>query len=232
MQEVPSIKGPTLEPKQKGNGAKPSLTISSISHRLMWSALIFPFLSGCLGTPYPFGTIVRNERQPAITSISIQKFKNKTGEAGLERRLVDALVHEFEQDRRFSYTSDESKADGILMGTIRQFEETAIKQHKDVNLVENRLSIIAELKFVNRARKQVLWEDELLERRSTFVGDLKCSSEAEELAKNELFQRFAKDIVRRTLEKLEKETRPASRKVNDDSLPANPPPEYPSTAPF
>lgn len=198
----------------------------------MWGALVLPLLSGCLGTPYPFGSLVRSDPPRAdINKISVQIFKNKTGATGLERRLSDAIVHEFEQDRRLSYTSDESKADGILMGTIGQFNETEVKQHKDVNLSEYRLSIVVNLQFTDRSKNKVIWEEGLLERRSTFVGDIKGSSEAEELAKNEIIHRFAKDIVRLTMEKLEKKFRPVPSKAND-SLPANPPPEYPSTAPF
>lgn len=167
-----------------------------------------------------------------MKTISVRAFTNKTQEKGIERRLSSAVNNQFVSDRRVSFTSDESESDGVLVGTIKRFEETVLKHHEDANLSEFRLLIVMDLKFFDRTKKQFVWEEPMLERRFTYVGEIKPGGQASEQARNELCDRFAMDIIRQVMEKLGVEKRPVARPTEKNDLPANLPPEYPSTAPF
>lgn len=182
--------------------------------------------------PYPFSQIKRSEQQADIKTVSVRAFTNRTQEKDLEKKLSSAVSDQLVRDRRVSYTGDEADSDGVIVGTIKRFEETVLKHHEDANLSEFRLLIAMDLKFFDRTKKKFIWEEPMLERRFTYVGEIKPGGQASEQARNELCDRFAVDIVRQVMEKLGVEKRPVARPAVKDELPANPPPEYPSTAPF
>ena len=182
--------------------------------------------------PYPFSQIKKSEQSADVKNVTVRAFTNKTQEKNLEKKLWSAVTDQLIRDRRISYASDEAESDGVIVGTIKRFEETELKHHEDANLSEFRLSIAMDLKFYDRAKKQFVWEEPMLERRFTYVGESKPGGQASEQARNELCDRFALDIVRQVMERLGKEKRPEARPVERNDLPANPPPEYPSTAPF
>jgi hypothetical protein len=143
-----------------------------------------------------------------------------------------ATTDEFIRDGRIAYVSSEDKADGVVVGTIKQYRETALNH--DVNLVpiEYQLWVIMELKFLDRTTNQYLWVEPYLEQKLRYFTETEPGGLTPEEAREQLWERFANDIVRRTVEGFGTVTSSSPRAVPQAPAPENPPPEYPATAPY
>lgn len=197
-----------------------------------FAAASLPFLlSACGGlrTDYVPPAIII---PPHIKSIAVRPFENETSQPGIGNKLWLATTDEFIRDGRIAYVGDEKKADGIVIGTIKQYKETELSH--DVNLVplEYQLWIIMDLKFLDRANNQLLWEEPNLEQKLRYFVETEPGGKTVEQAREELWERFANDIVRRTIEGFGTVTGASPRAVPQEPVPQNPPPDYPSTVPY
>lgn len=135
-----------------------------------------------------------------IKTIAIRRFENTTSLVDSGNKLWLATVDRFIRDGRISYVDDESKADGVIIGTIKYYQKISVSQ--DVNFVtsEYRLWMIMDLKFLDREKKQYLWEEPNLEQKFTYFSETQPGGKTDEQAKEELWRLFADDAVRRTLD--------------------------------
>src|SRR5688572_10169626 len=110
--------------------------------------LIGFFISGCGGvkSEYVAPNIII---PPHIKAISVRAFENQTSQPDIGNKLWLATTDEFIRDGRIRYTDDENKADGVVVGIVRQYVESPLSF--DVNLVprEYQLWIIMDLKFLD-----------------------------------------------------------------------------------
>ncbi len=202
---------------------------------LTLSGVIPLLLSGCGGvqSEYVAPSVIL---PPNIKAISVKPFENETSQTGIGNKLWLATTDEFIRDGRIAYVDNEAKADGVVVGTIKQYVETAISH--DANLVprEYQLRIIMDLKFLDRAKNQYLWEEPLLEQKLRYFTETEPGGKTVEEAREELWTRFANDIVRRTIDGFGSVTGASPRSVprSGSAIPTseNPPPQYPSTAPY
>src|ERR1043166_4973123 len=83
------------------------------------------FLSGCnsMQSEYTPPSIII---PPNIKSIAVKPFENETSQPGIGNKLWLATTDEFIRDGRIAYNDDEKKADGVVVGTIKQYRETAL----------------------------------------------------------------------------------------------------------
>ncbi len=171
---------------------------------------------------------------PHIKSIAVRPFENQTSQPGIESKLRLATVDEFIRDGRIRYSDDESKADGVIVGTIKQYRETELTHDQNLVPLEYQMWVVMDLKFLDRVNNQYLWEEPLLEQKLRYFTETAPNGggKTTEQAREELWVRFSNDIVRRTIEGFGTVTSSSPRAVPKDPLPDNPPPKYPSTAPF
>ncbi len=198
---------------------------------LIGALALLPFLGGCGGvsSEYVPQQIIL---PPNIKSIAVRPFENTTSEPEIGNRLWLAVTDEFIRDGRIAYVDAESKADGIVVGTIKQFVETELSH--DVNLVaqEYQLWIIMDLKFLDRDKNQYLWEEPLLEEKLRYFTVTAPGGKTKEEAKEELWSRFAQDVVRRTIEGFGSVTSVSPKSVPQEAIPTPPAPEIPPTNPY
>lgn len=169
---------------------------------------------------------------PNIKSIAVRPFENETSQPSIGNKLWLATTDEFIRDGRIAYSDDEKKADGVVVGTIRQYRETALSYDTNLVPLEYQLWIIMDLKFLDTKNNQYLWHEPYLEQKLRYFAETAPGGQTVEEAREDLWARFANDIVRRTIEGFGSVTSSSPRGVPKDPLPENPPPAYPSTAPF
>lgn len=167
-----------------------------------------------------------------IKKISVRPFDNTTSQPAIGNKLWLAVTEEFIRDGRLSFVDDENKADGVVVGTITKYTESELSH--DVNLVprEYQLWVIMNLKFLDRSNNQYLWEEPNIEQKLRYFVETEPGGKTTEEAREELWDRFAKDITRRTIEGFGSVTGSSPRAVPREPLPTNPPPDYPSTSPY
>jgi hypothetical protein len=196
------------------------------------AALAFQ-LTGCGGTQseYVPPSIIL---PPHIKSIAVKPFENETSQPGISNKLWLATTDEFIRDGRIAYSNDENKADGVVVGTIKQYRETELSHDANLVPLEYQLWIVMDLKFLDKTNNQYLWEEPLLEQKLRYFTETQPGGKTVEEAREELWDRFATDIVRRTVEGFGTVTSSSPRAVPKEQAPTsdNPPPAYPSTAPY
>ena len=160
---------------------------------------------------------------PYIKTIAVRPFANTTSEPDIGNKLWLATTQEFIRDGRIKYNDDENKADGVVVGTIKQFVETELSH--DVNLValEYQIWVVMDLKFLDRLNNQYLWEEPLIEEKFRYFTETAPGGMTKEQAKTQLWDRFATDIIRRTIEGYGSVT-----SASPKSIPKTPPPEQPA----
>jgi hypothetical protein len=173
---------------------------------------------------------------PNIKSIAVRPFENETSQPAINNKLWLATTDEFIRDGRIAYTDKEANADGVVVGTIRQYRETALSYDTNLVPLEYQLWIIMDLKFLDVKNNQYLWHEPYIEQKLRYFAETAPGGETVEQAREELWQRFANDIVRRTIEGFGSVTSSSPKSVPKDTMkeqtPDNPPPQYPSTAPY
>ncbi len=188
-------------------------------------------LTGCGGTQseYVPPAIIL---PPHIKSIGVKPFENETSQPAINNKLWLATTDEFIRDGRIAYENDANKADGVVVGTIKQYRETELNHDANLVPIEYQLWIVMELKFLDKSNNQYLWEEPLLEQKLRYFTETQPGGKTVEEAREELWDRFANDIVRRTVEGFGSVTSSSPRAVPKNDNPDNPPPAYPSTAPY
>ncbi|MCB4756681.1 MAG: LPS assembly lipoprotein LptE [Elusimicrobia bacterium] len=169
---------------------------------------------------------------PYIKTIAVRPFANTTSEPDVGNKLWLTTTQEFIRDGRIQYIDDENKADGVIVGTLKQFVETELSH--DVNLValEYQLWVIMDLKFLDRVNNQYLWEEPGLEQKFRYFTETAPGGMTKEDAKTELWDRFAQDIVRRTIEGFGSVMSVSPRSIPQKPIPEPPPPSLPTTNPY
>lgn len=191
---------------------------------------IFLSLTGC-GTQadyVPQSIII----PPHIKTIAVRPFANETSQAVIGNKLWLATTDEFIRDGRIRYMDDEKKADGVVVGSIKQYRETELSHDANLVPLEYQLWVVMDLKFLDVKNNQYLWEEPAIEQKLRYFAETSPGGKTTEEAREELWDRFASDIVRRTVEGFGTVTSASPRAVPKDPLPENPPAEYPSTAPY
>ncbi|MCG3203840.1 MAG: hypothetical protein KCHDKBKB_00516 [Elusimicrobia bacterium] len=203
-----------------------------LNFALYFSVLFAMFpLTGCggLSSEYIPPSIIL---PPHIKSIAVKPFENQTQQSAIGNKLWLATTDEFIRDGRIAYTDDQNKADGIVEGIITQYRETELSHDANLVPLEYQVWIVMNLKFLDKHNNQYLWEEPLLEQKLRYFTETQPGGKTVEEAREELWDRFSVDIVRRTVEGFGVVTGASPKAVPKDQTPDNPVPVYQSPAPY
>ena len=109
---------------------------------LLFSACGYQFVGG---GSFPSG----------ITSISIEMFKNRTSETGVESIITNDLIYELTRHEQVVVTGSD-KADAILTGVIKSISERTISHTGKYTSNERRVEVKVDLKLTGQSGG-VIW---------------------------------------------------------------------------
>jgi hypothetical protein len=96
---------------------------------------------------------------PAIRTVFVDVFANRTSEAYAENIFRTAFISRFVQDGRFKLAASRGEADAVLRGTVKNLQTYPLA-YKAGNLsAEDRLTVALGLSFEERASGRILWSD-------------------------------------------------------------------------
>jgi outer membrane lipopolysaccharide assembly protein LptE/RlpB len=90
-----------------------------------------------------------------ITSISIEMFKNRTAETGVETIITNDLIYEFTRHEQVVVTGSD-KADAILTGVVQSISERTISHTGDYTSNERRVELKIDLQLTDKSGG-VIW---------------------------------------------------------------------------
>jgi len=172
-----------------------------------------------------------------IKKIAVRPFVNKTQFFGLEEKLWLAVTNEFIQDGRIAYTPKESDADGVVVGEIARYLLQPVSYDQNLVVREYKLTVLVNLKFIDRVTNTLLWEEPRMQEDFQFFVETQPGGLSEEEARLRIWDLFARDIVKRTIEGFGTVTGTSPRKIEEDKpsqAPTSPqePPSYPGPRPY
>jgi len=159
---------------------------------------------------------------PHIRKIAVRPFLNKTQFFGLEDKLMLVVQDEFIQDGRYAYVPSEEEADGVLVGEISRYILQPGSYDENHVIQEYDLWILINIKFTDRVKDQTIWEEPRMSQRIRYFVPTLPGGLTDDEARQELWDLFARDIVRRTLEGFGSVTGESKKKVSENAPPSFP----------
>lgn len=96
---------------------------------------------------------------PAIRTIFVDVFTNKTSEAHVENIFRTAFINRFVQSGRFKLGGSSGEADAVCRGTILSLQASPLAYKASNLAAEERLTITLEISFEERESGRVIWSD-------------------------------------------------------------------------
>jgi hypothetical protein len=131
-----------------------------IDLRLMSVVLLILLLSGC---GYSFSGMSKSA-YPAIQTVFVDTFTNRTSEANLDIIVRAAFSNEIVQNGHFKLASSRGEADAIFRGTILSLQIAPLAYKAGSLSAEDRITVTLELFFEERVSGRALWSN------GSFIG--------------------------------------------------------------
>lgn len=189
---------------------------------------LLPALMGCAANEYYAGPAP--QVMPAhVRKVSVRPIVRRVDTPGhnilgwedkLRLRIQDELI----RDGRFNYVNDEKQSDGVIFGEITRLLFEPLNYDSNNVVQEIKLWVVMDIGFLDRVQDKVLWEEPNLEQEFLYFVSTKRGGFTDEEARDQLWDRFARDIVKRVVEGFGSVTGSSERKISA------PPPSGP-TAP-
>jgi hypothetical protein len=153
-------------------------------------ALLLVALAGC---PYGFSSSLLPGH---IKSVSVPLFENRTDRGQLSTALADSLTEAFIDNHTLKVVGEKA-ADSQLEGTIVEYRRTPFTVGADEQVLEYRVEIVLEIRFVDLRKNSILWEKERMGQWDTYSF---VNGETEELGIGRVLTKLVKDILNGTIE--------------------------------
>ena len=113
---------------------------------------ILLLLSGC--SFYTFNP----KGKSTISSISVERFANRTGEYGLEDRMTDQIIDALISDGSMKVVPSEN-AEALLVGTLTRYDRQPFDPTIDDQVESYSVTMYFEIKLINSADNTEIWSD-------------------------------------------------------------------------
>jgi outer membrane lipopolysaccharide assembly protein LptE/RlpB len=144
-----------------------------------------------------------NFLDPAVHSIAVPAFVNRTTRVELEQRVTQAVAEEFVSRGRLRLVTDPKQADVILHGSIDSFGIFPVGFNPQGRATQYQISITAKIELVDhRAEDKVLWKNDQYRFTENYQVDVTNTDafDQESRAIREIAVRFAETLVTNLLE--------------------------------
>lgn len=150
-----------------------------------------------------------------ISKIAVRPFVNKTSKFGLEDKLTLRVIDEFLADGTYPVVQ-ENAADGVIVGEITRYILTPIQYDENLIPTAYKLLILLDLKFLDRKKNQFLWVERNFEGIQTYASSLVPGGLTEIQAQEAIWDIFARDIVKRTIDGFGESSGGSNRRYEPD----------------
>ena len=157
-----------------------------------------------------------------VRRIALHPILNKTGQFGLEDKLMLAVRDEFLRDGRYPLVP-EPEADGVVWTTISRYLNTPIQYDSNLVPTAYKLRILTDLQFVDRKKPdQALWVEKNIDEVFTYSAPTLAGGLTEEQAREQIWNTLAKDIVKRVIDGFGTVTGTSRRIIQGDAPSTDP----------
>lgn len=120
---------------------------------MTWALCVLAITGGCGYRFYGGGDGV----DPAIRTVYVAPFANKTAEADIETAFRNAFIREFIRGARFRVVADRDEADAVLTGAINSLLTDAVAYNQAGFAMQQRMTVSLSLTFTDSKGGRILW---------------------------------------------------------------------------
>ena len=162
----------------------------SVKKRYAWVIILLGSLLSACGYQFTGG----GNLPSGITSISIEMFKNRTAETGVETIITNDLIYEFTRHEQVVVTGSD-KADAILTGVIQSISERTISRTGKYTSNERRVEAKVDLKLTGRSGR-VIWSSKSVSENEAYkvMSDKQSTERNKRDAIKKLSKRLSENI--------------------------------------
>ena len=96
---------------------------------------------------------------PAIRTVFVDVFANRTSEAYAENIFRTGFINRFVQEGRFKLAKSRGEADAVFRGTVKNLISYPLAYKEGNFSAEDRLAVTLELSFEERQSGRILWSE-------------------------------------------------------------------------
>ena len=136
-----------------------------------------------------------------VQKVYIRPVVNNTNQYGLEDKFTKSIIDEFMQDGRLSIVSTEEEADGVLVCEIKRYVLQPLTYDANMVTEQYKLWILINAYFVDKHENVTLWIEPNMEGIQIYADSVKVGfgGMTEEQAREQIWEKLSRDIVKRTL---------------------------------
>ncbi|GAB1401541.1 hypothetical protein MASR1M68_04520 [Elusimicrobiota bacterium] len=152
-----------------------------------------------------------------IKKVYVRPVVNNTNQYGLEDKLTKAIIDEFMSDGRLSLMSNENEADGVLVCEIKRYVLQPLTYDANMVTEQYKLWILVNAYFIDKHENITLWVEPNMEGIQIYADAVKVGfgGMTEEQARENIYIKLSRDIVRRTVSGFGSASGISERKVQD-----------------
>ncbi|MGD9105199.1 MAG: LptE family protein [Desulfobacterales bacterium] len=158
-----------------------------VKKKFTWAIIISGLLFSACGYQFSGGGSLPS----GITSVSIEMFKNRTAETGVETIITNDLIYEFTRHEQVVVTGSD-KADAILTGVIRSISERTISHTGEYTSSERRVEVKVDLKLTGRSGR-VIWSSKSVSEDEAYT--VRSQKQSTERKKREAIKTLSKRLA-------------------------------------
>jgi len=180
--------------------------------KLLLAAAGAALFAGCAESPdviyRPYPQILPQH----VKKLAVRPFVNKTEQFGLEDKLNLRVSDEFQKEGTCAVTP-EADADAVIAGEIRRYILTPIQYDAAMVSSAYKLDVLLGVKLYDKQTNFYLWEEPALEAIQVYSASTLPGGMTEEQAREAIWEKMAKDIVKRTIEGFGSVSSTSSRRI-------------------
>ena len=152
-----------------------------------------------------------------IKKVYVRPIVNNTNQYGLEDKFTKAILDEFMRDGRLTIVTDESEADGVVVCEIKRYVLQPLTYDANMVTEQYKLWILINVYFIDTHENITLWAEPNMEGIQIYADAVKVGfgGMTEETARENIREKLARDLVKRTVKGFGNAGGISERKVQD-----------------
>ena len=161
-----------------------------VKKKYAWAFILLGSLFSACGYRFAGG----GSLPAGITSISVEMFKNRTAETGVENIITNDLIYEFTRHEQVVVTGSD-KADAILTGVVKSISERTISHTGKYTSNERRVELKVDLQLTDKSGR-VIWSAKAVSENEAYqvMSEKQSTERNKRIAIQTLSKRLAENI--------------------------------------
>lgn len=135
-----------------------------------------------------------------IRKIAVRPILNKTEVFALEDKFYNELYDEFLRDGAYRIVSENNGAEGVVVTTISRYLNVPIQYDSQLIPTVYRMDIWLDVVFMDKTTNQPVWREPAFLGTQIYSASTLPGGMTEVQARDIVFQKLSKDIVKRTVD--------------------------------